>query len=166
MSAPSEIRFSAAKLKEYEETLKRYPTRQAAMIPTLWMAQEEFGWISPEAEQYVSALMELPLAHVHAVVTFYTMFHRQPVGRYLLDVCTNLSCKLRGAEEIVDCIRRKLGIDPGQTTPDKRFTLATVECLASCGTAPMLQLNQGAFHENLTVEKTLRLIDELAASAD
>ncbi len=162
----SEIKFSDATLAEYRQTVLRYPSRQAALIPTLWMAQREFGCVSPEAEQYVAELMELPPAHVHAVVTFYTMFHRKPVGRFLLDVCTNLSCRLRGADQIVDCIRRRLSVEPGQTTADDKFTLGLVECLASCGTAPMLQLNQDAFHENLTVEKTLKLIDELNARDD
>ncbi len=82
------------------------------------------------------------------------------------NVCTNLSCRLRGADQIVDCIRRRLSVEPGQTTADDKFTLGLVECLASCGTAPMLQLNQDAFHENLTVEKTLKLIDELNARDD
>jgi NADH-quinone oxidoreductase subunit E len=166
MSDARKIKFSAAMMGEYRETIRRYPTRQAALIPTLWMAQREFGWISPDAELYVAELMELPPAHVHAVVTFYTMFHRKPVGRHLLDVCVNLSCRLRGADQIVDCIRRRLGIEPGQTTADNRFTLGTVECLASCGTAPMLQLDQDRYCENLTVESTLKLIDELAARAD
>ena len=161
-----EIRFSDAVLAEYRQTVARYPTRQAALIPALWMAQREFGCVSLQVERYVAELMELPPAHVHAVVTFYTMFHRKPVGRFLLDVCTNLSCRLRGADQVVDCIRRRLGIEPGETTADHKFTLGMVECLASCGTAPMLQLNQDAFHENLTVEKTLKLIDELAARAD
>ena len=84
-------------------------------------------------------------------------------GRYLLDVCTNLPCRLRGAEKIVDCIRRKLKIEIGETTPDGKFTLASVECLASCGSAPMLQLNQDAYFENLTEESTSKLLDELAA---
>lgn len=166
MPENSEIQFSEATIAEYRETLRRYPTRQAALIPTLWMAQREFGCISPEVEQYVARLMELPPAHVRAVVTFYTMFHRQPVGRFNLDVCINLSCRLRGADQILDCIRRKLGVEPGQTTADGKFTLNTVECLASCGTAPMLQLNQDRFCENLTVEATVKLLDELAASAD
>ncbi len=166
MSPSREIRFSEGTLAEYRETLRHYPTRQAALVPTLWLAQHEFGWISPEAEQYVARLMELPVAHVRGVVTFYTMFHRKPVGRFNFDVCTNLSCRLRGADEIVDCIRRKLRIEPGQTTSDGKFTLGTAECLASCGTAPMLQLNQDRFYENLTVETTLKLIDELAARDD
>jgi len=156
-------KFSPSALAEYRETLSHYPTRQAALLPTLWIAQREFGWLSDAAQDYVAHLMELPPAHVRAVVSFYTMFHRRPVGRYILDVCTNLTCKLRGAEKIVDCIRRKLKIEIGETTPDGKFTLGSAECLASCGTAPMLQLNQDAFIENLTEESTLKLIDELAA---
>src|SRR5258708_18637106 len=154
--------FSDAALTEYHELLGRYPTRQAALLPTLWIAQREFGWLSDSAQDYVAHLMELPPAHVRAVVSFYTMFHRKPVGRYLLDVCTNLSCRLRGADKIVDCIRRKLKIELGQTTPDGKFTLGSAECLASGGTAPMLQLNLDAFVENLTENSTLKLIDELA----
>ena len=166
MPNPSGLKFSDQALGEYREFLTHYPTRQAALLPTLWIAQREFGWLSEEAQDYVAQLMELPPAHVRAVVSFYTMFHRKPVGRFLLDVCTNLSCRLRGADRIVDCIRRRLGIEVGQTTPDGKFTLVTVECLASCGTAPMLQLNQDRFHENLTEESTSRLIDELAARGD
>ena len=155
--------FSQSALAEYQELLGRYPTRQAALLPTLWIAQREFGWLSEAAQDYVACLMELPPAHVRAVVSFYTMFHRKPVGRYLLDVCTNLSCRLRGADKIVDCIRRRLKIEIGETTSDGRFTLGSVECLASCGTAPMLQLNQDSFIENLTEESTNKLIDELAS---
>jgi NADH-quinone oxidoreductase subunit E len=155
--------FSQSALAEYNELLGRYPTRQAALLPTLWIAQREFGWLSEAAQDYVARMMELPPAHVRAVVSFYTMFHRKPVGRYLLDVCTNLSCRLRGADKIVDCIRRRLKIEIGETTADGKFTLGSVECLASCGTAPMLQLNQDSFIENLTEESTNKLIDELAS---
>jgi NADH:ubiquinone oxidoreductase subunit E len=99
-------------------------------------------------------------------VSFYPMFHRERVGKNLIDVCTNLSCRLRGADHIVNCIRRRLKIEVGQTTPDGKFTLATAECLASCGTAPMMQVNQDRFYENLTEESTLKLIDELASRDD
>lgn len=157
------IEFSEAALTEYRQTLRCYPTRQAALLPALWIAQREFGWISPAVEEYVAQLMELPLSHIRGVLTFYTMFYRKPAGRFNLEVCTNLSCRLRGADEIVNCIRKRLGIEPGQTTADGKFTLSTVECLASCGTAPMLQLNHEDFHENLTVDSTLKLIDELAS---
>ncbi len=159
-------KFSAQTLKEYELTLARYPTRQAALLPTLWLAMREFGWISPQVEQYVADLMGLPPSHVRAVVSFYEMFYRKPVGRWHLAVCTNLPCRLRGADQIVRAIRDRLNFEHGDTTPDRRFTLETVQCLASCGSAPMLQLNQDVYHENLTVESVIKLIDELAARAD
>jgi len=166
MADQGQIQFSAATLAEYHEVLGRYPTRQAALLPTLWMAQREFGWISNEVEEYVARLMELPAAHVRAVVSFYTMFYRQPMGRWHLEVCTNLPCRLRGAEQIVDCISRKLSIGPGQTTADGKFSLSEVECLASCGTAPMLQLSHGRFYENLTPESVTQLVDELTNRGD
>src|SRR6204780_4296011 len=163
MPETDQPKFSDAALDEYRQMLGRYPTRQAALLPTLWIAQREFGWLSDETQDYVAQLMELAPAHVRAVVSFYPMFHRKPVGRYLLDVCTNLTCKLRGADKIVDCIRRKLKIEMGETTADGKFTLSSAECLASCGTAPMLQLNQDAYVENLTEKSPPKLIDELAA---
>lgn len=162
----SEVCFSPAALDEHRALLARYPTRQAALLPTLWIAQREFGWISQAVAQYVARLMDLPPAHVHAVVSFYSMFHRAPVGRWHLEVCANLSCRLRGADRVVACIQRKLGIAPGQTTADGKFTLSLVECIASCATAPVLQLNHERYHENLTEESVARLIDELAARAD
>jgi NADH-quinone oxidoreductase E subunit len=166
MADQGPIQFSEATLKEYHETLGRYPTRQAALLPTLWMAQREFGWISDEVEDYVARLMELPPSHVRAVVSFYTMFYRKPMGHWHLEVCTNLPCRLRGAEEIVECISRKLGISPGETTGDGKFSLTEVECLASCGTAPMLQLNHDRFYETLTPESVSKLVDELARRVD
>ena len=149
-------------MREYQEMLTHYPTRRAALLPTLWMAQRDFGWVGEDIQHYVATLMELPLSHVKAVVTFYPMFHQERVGKFLIDVCTNLSCRLRGADRIVDCIRARLGIEVDQTTPDGKFTLGTAECLASCGTAPMLQLNQDRYYENLTEESMLKLLDELA----
>jgi len=162
----SEVRFSPAALEEYRALLGRYPARQAALLPTLWIAQREFGWISPAVEQYVAALMELPPAHVRAVVSFYSMFYRAPVGRWHLEVCGNLSCRLRGADRVADVIGSKLGIAPGETTADGKFTLGLVVCLASCATAPVLHLNHERYHENLTEESAARLIDELARRAD
>ena len=161
-----ELKFSEAALAEYRELLTHYPTRQAALLPTLWIAQREFGWLSLEAQLYVSKLMEIPPAHVRGVVTFYTMYYQKPVGRWHLEVCTNLSCRLRGADQIVDCIKERLGIDVGETSADNKFTLSRAECLASCGTAPMLQLNHDTYHENLTPDSTLKLIDELSSRGD
>ena len=157
------VKFSEEGLREHRELLGHYPTRQAALIPTLWIAQREFGWISPAAEHYVAQLLDLPPSLIRAVVSFYTMFYTKPVGRWHLEVCTNVSCWLRGSTRIVDCISKKLGIKPGETTADGKFTLSTVQCLASCGTAPMLQLNHDRFIENLSPESTLKLIDELSS---
>ena len=154
------LQFSAATLARYRETVARYPERQAALLPTLWLAQQEFGWLSEEALAYVAELMELPPARVAGVASFYTMYYKKPVGKYHLQVCRTLSCALRGAADITACIERRLGIEVGQTTADEKFTLSEVECLASCGTAPMLQLNED-YIEDLTVEKTLELIDRL-----
>jgi NADH-quinone oxidoreductase E subunit len=157
------LQFSEATLAKYRDLLTRYPQRQAALLPTLWLAQQEFGWLSEEALSYVADLMELPAARVAGVASFYTMYYKQPVGKYHLQVCRTLSCALRGSNDITGCIEKHLGIKVGETTPDGRFTLSEVECLASCGTAPMLQLNED-YVENLTVESTLALLDRLAKS--
>jgi NADH-quinone oxidoreductase E subunit len=154
------LQFSEATLAEYRDLLGRYPERQAALLPTLWLAQREFGWLSEEAIAYVAELMELPAARVAGVASFYTMYNKKPVGRYHIQVCRTLSCALRGAADITASIERHLGIRVGETTPDGLFTLSEVECLASCGTAPMLQLNDD-YVENLSVESTLALLDQL-----
>ena len=139
---------------------KRYPTTKALTLPVLWMAQEQEGWISPETMRYVGELLDVPLRHIYGVVTFYTMFNTRPVGTYHLQVCTNVSCMLRGSDKICEQISRRLGIGLGETTPDKRFTLAKVECLGSCGTAPMMQVNE-EYYENLSEAGVDRLLSEL-----
>lgn len=166
MPEAAEVKFSEAALAEHRELLKRYPTRRATLLPTLWIAQREFGWLSEPAQDYVARLLELPPAHVRAVVSFYTMFHQRPVGKWHLELCTNLSCRLRGADHILECVKKRLGVEVGQTSADGRFTLGTAECLASCGSAPMLQLNHDRYYENLTEESTLKLIDELSSRDD
>jgi NADH-quinone oxidoreductase E subunit len=106
------------------------------------MAQETFGHIAPEAELYVAELFGLSPAHVHEVVTFYTLFFRRPVGRHVLSVCHNLSCSLRGAEDVVAYLEERLGVEAGETTPDGRVTLLRVECLCACEAAPMMQVDE------------------------
>ena len=155
------IQFSEATKTQFETILTRYPNKRAALLPTFWLAQEEFGYLSTEAMEYVAKLLELSPAYVGAVASFYTMFNREPVGKYHVQVCTNLSCTLLGAEGIVACIEKKLGIGLGQTTADKKFTLSEVECLGSCGTAPVAQINDD-YYENLTPESVVQLIDRLA----
>ena len=155
-------RFSEATLAQYREILSRYPPRRAALMPTLWLAQREFGWLSLPVMEYVAELMELPIAWVTSTASFYTMYWKEPKGRWHIQLCRNLPCALRGAREIQQAVEGRLCIRDGQRTEDGRFSLEEVECLASCGTAPVLQLNNAEYHENLTVEQTLALLDRLA----
>jgi NADH-quinone oxidoreductase subunit E len=151
--------FSKENLDTLEVLKTRYPTTKALTLHVLWMAQEQFGWISPETMQYVAGLLDLPVSHVYGVVTFYTMFNTRPVGKYHVQVCTNVSCQLRGAEELAGHICDRLKVRMGETTADKRFTVTEVECLGSCGTAPMMQVNE-EYYENLTPAKVDKLLSE------
>ena len=154
------VEFSPETLKKFEETMSRYPKKEAAMLPVLYLAQQEFGYLSPEAIDYVAKLMGQPPARVHGVVSFYTMYNMKPIGRHHIQVCRTLPCALGGAEKITDFIKKKLAIELGQTTADRRFTLSEVECLASCGTAPMMQINDD-YYENLNEEKVTEILDSL-----
>jgi len=147
-----------AEIKQFKG---KYPDPKSALLTALHAAQREHGWLSPEVMRDVAEVMELPPTEVASVTSFYTMFNRQPVGENLVQVCTNISCSLLGAEHIVEYLKNKLGIDLGETTPDNKFTLVTVECLGSCGTAPMMQINN-TYYENLTEEKIDRILAELA----
>jgi NADH-quinone oxidoreductase E subunit len=154
------VAFSPDGLAEIHRAFARYPTKQAAVLPALWIAQRELGWVSREAIEYVAKLCEIPESHVYSVVSFYTMFHRVPRGRFHLQLCTNISCQLRGAEHILECLRRKLGCDLGQTTADRLFSLDEVECLAACEMAPMIQVND-QFVGPLTPGSAEELVDRL-----
>ena len=152
--------FSEETRAKFERMLARYPDRQAAILPTLHLAQREFGFLSAEAISYVAALLGFAPAQIEGVATFYTMYNRKPVGKYHLQVCRNLSCSLMGAEALIEHVSRKLGMAPGETTADGRFTLTTVECLGSCGTAPVMQINDD-YYENLTEESVDAILDRL-----
>ncbi len=154
------VRFSSEGMKEFEETVVRYPIRQAAVLPALWIAQREFGWISTEVVEYVAGLCDLAPSHVYGVVSFYTMFNRAPVGRFHLQLCTNISCQLMGAEEVLARLEEKLGVRLGGTTEDNQFTLIEVECLAACEMAPMIQVND-EFIGPLTPDSAAALVDRL-----
>lgn len=157
-------RFSEATLAEYRAILGRYPERRAALLPTLWLAQREFGWLSLPVQEYVAELMEIPLAWVTSVVSFYTMFWTEPKGRHHLQVCVNLSCALRGSDRLCAAIERRLGIGPGERTADGRFSFEHVECLASCGTAPVMQVSNAEYHEDLDERALEALLDRLATT--
>ena len=154
------LQFSPETLKKFEETVARYPKKEAAMLPVLYLAQQEFGHIGSEAVEYIAKLMGQAPARVQGVVTFYTMFNTKPIGRHHIQVCRTLPCALRGARKLTEMLTDKLGIKPGETTPDGRFTLSEVECLASCGTAPMMQVNDD-YYEELTDEKVTKILDSL-----
>ena len=144
-----------------DEIVARYPQPKAALLPVLWEVQRRAGWVTLEAEAWVAERLGVSVSHVHGCVTFYTMFKPQPSGRWHIQVCTTLACMLRGSDELVAHLERRLGIKVGETTPDGRFSLVRVECLGSCDTAPMFQLNDD-YHENLTTESVDRLLDGLA----
>lgn len=130
--------FSDAAKHKLAAVVARYPNKQAACLPALHLAQAEFGYLSDEAVAAVAHELELPLAHVYGVVTFYTMFHREKTGRNVLMVCTNVACMLRGGRDILAHIEAKLGIKAGETTPDGMFTVIEEECLAACANAPAI----------------------------
>jgi NADH-quinone oxidoreductase subunit E len=152
--------FGTEFVKKVDELVSKYPEPKAALLPVLWEVQADKGWIDLDAERWVAERLGVSPAHVHGVVTFYTMFKQQPSGTYHIQVCSTLSCMLRGSEEIVAHLENKLGIKPGETTADGRFSMIKVECLGSCGTAPMFQMNDD-YHENLTAELVDQLLDSL-----
>ena len=152
--------LSQDKLNKIEELRKRFPDPKSLTIPVLWMAQEQYGWISESTVREVAGLLNLPSAHVYGVASFYTMFNKKPVGKHHIQICTNVSCSLLGAGRLVDYLSGKLNIRAGETTPDGKFTLTEVECLGSCGTAPAMQINDD-YYENLTAEKLDRILSEL-----
>jgi len=127
--------------KEAEAILRRYEEKRAAMLPVLRLIQERAGYVSPQAEEWVAKLLETSPAHVHEVVTFYTLLRQQPVGQYHVQVCRNIACALRGSEACLEDLSKRLGIAVGQTTPDRRYTLSAVECLCACEAAPVMQVN-------------------------
>ena len=154
------LEFSPETWRRFEELVGRYPKKEAALIPVLSMAQKEFGHLSLEAMEYVAKIMELPAARVYSVVSFYTMLNMKPVGKYQIQVCRTLPCALMGAERMTARLKKKLGIQVGETTSDGNFTLTEVECLASCGTAPMMQVNED-YYESLTEEKVDDVLESL-----
>lgn len=156
--------FTEDEIKKIEEIITHYERKQSALLPVLWMVQEKNGWISKESILEVADLLDLPAEHIFGVVTFYTMFNDKPKGKFHLQVCTNVSCMLRGGMELYQYISDKLGLKNKETTEDGMFTIEEVECLGSCGTAPMMQVNNEDYYENLTKEKIDKLIEHFRES--
>ena len=166
-SENSEIKFSEEQLKKVDELISRYPQgkQKSALLPLLHMVQVEFGgWLSVEAMDYAASLLKLEPIEVYEVATFYSMFNLKPVSKYVFEVCQTGPCMLNGSDQIIEYIKKKLGIDVGGSTPDGLFGLKTVECLGACGYAPMMQLGDH-YREHLTKEKIDAIIDECRQEA-
>ena len=149
--------FDAERDAEFERLVVRYPTRESMIMPALWLAQDQQGWISAEAIGYIAERIGTYPAKVFELATFYTMYQLKPVGRYHICVCRTLSCYLRDKQEIVDYLAEEIGITPGQVSNDGKFSLEEVECLGHCGTAPVVQVN-GEFHEEMDLDKLKALL--------
>ncbi|MCL6099923.1 MAG: NAD(P)H-dependent oxidoreductase subunit E [Bacteroidetes bacterium] len=154
------FQFTEENLKRIDDVRKKYPTSLAAVMPVVYIAQEQNGYITNEAMEEIANVLGIDKVNVLSVVTFYTMYHTKPMGKYHIQVCTNVSCMLRGAYEIWDDVKGKLGIDHMQVTADGKYSLEEVECMGACGYAPMIAVNEDYF-ENLSKEKVFEIIDSL-----
>jgi NADH-quinone oxidoreductase subunit E len=158
----SSFALSPERDQELERILARYPNRKAALIPVLHLCQDQAGWISDDIIEWVAARLSVSAAHVKGVVTFYTLFNKQPAGKHQVWVCRTLSCALSGSDAILRHCEKRLGVHPGETTKDGLVTLRTAECLASCGTAPMMQVDRD-YYENLSIAEVDRILDKLTS---
>jgi NADH-quinone oxidoreductase subunit E len=152
--------FSAETEARFKHLVSIYPQKRSALIPMLLLAQKEQGYITSQAMEYIAKYLGLSTSDVESTLTFYTLLRRKPAGKYHILICTNLSCMLQGSDEIEHCVKRTLGVNLGEVTADGLFSAIEFECLGSCTTAPVLQVN-GEFYENLDVPKVEALLDEL-----
>lgn len=157
----AELSFTQEELDEIEKIRAKFPTAKAATLQVLWVAQRKYGHVRPEVQKLVADTLDLPPAHVHGVASFYTQYYKEEMGKFVLDVCTCLSCQLCGGYEILHYLEDELGIKAGETTDDGVFSVQEVECLGACGYAPMLQVTNGVYVNNLTKEKAGELIKNL-----
>lgn len=152
---------SSERMKEIDHWIAKYPAdqKQSAVMSALHIVQEEHGYLTPQLMDAVADYLGMPAIAVYEVATFYSMYEHKPIGRNLVNVCTNISCQLRGSSHVVDYLKDKLGIQLGDTTQDGRFTIRSVECLGACVNAPMMQVNKD-YHENLTFEKIDQVLEQ------
>ncbi len=143
-----------------EKLRTRYPRAQALILHVLWMVQEQEGYISQESMQEVAELLDVPVGHVLGVVSFYTMFHDHPQGKFHIEVCTNVSCLLRGSDTILKHLEERTGVPCGSTSSDKKYTITETECMGACGFAPMFAIGE-EYYENLTPEKVDKILETL-----
>ena len=160
-NATDKYEFTPDMEKKFQWLLTRYPHKDAVLLPVMHLIQDEIGWLTPTSIEYLAKRLDLSPARVREVASFYSIFRLNKKGQYVLQVCQTISCYLRGSDELIEHIKKRLNIKENETTPDGKFTIERVECLASCGTAPVLQVNGWDFHEELTIEKVDRIIDGL-----
>lgn len=154
------LEFTPERMKEFQALVAKYEVPASALLPTLYLAQEQFGYLSTEAMDYVGKLLGIPPVQVYEAVTFYVMFKKRDMGKWCLQVCQNITCAMMGMDKLLDVVKEELGLVPGQVSEDKQFSCVTVECLGSCGTAPVVQVNEDYF-ENLSPETFRGLIRKL-----
>lgn len=157
--------LTEATIKEIKTRMERYPSRRSAILPALTAAYRQVGYLDAPIYKELSRIIKIPYIEIAEAATFYTMFPKHEVGRYLIQVCHNISCSLRGADNMLLYLQEKLGILMGETTPDKMFTLISVECLGGCSAAPMMQVNQ-TYYEDLTRERIDKILADLRAEAE
>jgi NADH-quinone oxidoreductase subunit E len=158
--APSPFAFTEAAQREFDRLVERYPTRDSVLMPALWLVQDQEGYVPAGAVDYLVERLGVSHARVHELISFYTMFRGEPQAEYVLQVCHNISCHIAGARTLLDHLRERLGIGPGERTADGKFAVEGVECLAACGMGPAMQLGKH-FYENLTPEKVDRILEQL-----
>lgn len=150
--------LNKAAAAEIETIKSRYPTPRSAILPALFIAQREFGWLSHDALNSVSSALDMPPAMVKGVATFYAMFKNKPTGRHLIQICTNIVCMLFGSESLLEVLRKKYALEPGGTSPDGRFSLAIIECIGVCDTPPSMIVDDD-LHTDLTAERILEILE-------
>jgi len=150
--------FNETIIKEIDEIRAKYPDRKSALLPALYIAQREFGWLSNEAMESVAKALNVPEAFVRGTASFYSMFRHKPVGRNLIQLCTNISCMILGSEKLVDFLKAEYGVEPDGTTEDGRFSLVIMECIGACGTAPAMLVNTD-FHDNLSEKRIKEILE-------
>jgi NADH-quinone oxidoreductase E subunit len=150
------MEFNTEELEKIDRIKSKYPEKKAALMPVLWMAQKKWGWISDDVKETVANLLDLSYSHVEGVASFYTMYFKKPMGKYHIQVCTNVSCMLMGGEEIYIHVAEKLCLGNNERTEDGLFSLEEVECMGACGGAPMIAINEDYF-ENVDI----KIVDEL-----
>ena len=150
--------FNETVLKEIDDIKGRYPDGRSALLPSLYIAQKESGWLSPEAMQFVAKTLNLPEADVRGAASFYSMYRQRPVGRHLIQLCTNVSCMILGSGKLADFISTKYGVQPNGTSADGRFSFVIMECLGACGTAPAMLVDTD-FYDNLTEQRIEEILE-------